>query len=89
MTDAPDRLAAELAAIGDRSAWSGNLQVWTRVAAAERDRDRLLGALRAALLVTDPLTNETKGGMFMAALNMQVRETVLRELLSKENGHGG
>lgn len=88
MTEHSDSLAAELTAIGDRAARSGNLEVWTRVAAAESDRDRLLGAVKAALLVTDPLTNETKGGMFMAALNVQVRETVLRELLSKEETDG-
>lgn len=47
MPDAPHPLAAELTAIGDRAEAMRNRDVWVRVAAAERDRDRLLGAVRA------------------------------------------
>lgn len=44
------------------------------------DVPRLLAAIGRALELTDPFTNPTKGGTFLAAVGMQVREAILAEL---------
>jgi hypothetical protein len=40
----------------------------------------LLAAIDRALELTDPFTNPTKGGTFLAAVGVQVREAMLAEL---------
>lgn len=55
------------------------------IVAARSDVPRLLAAVEAVLKVTDPLENETLGGMFMAALHLQVRAAISRALLSEQD----
>jgi len=49
----------------------------------------LLAAIDRALELTNPLTNPTLGGTFLAAVGVQVREAILAELTGRPPGLPG
>jgi len=98
MTETDGRLAAQLDEIRER--WTKIARVeaadhvvppgageWASVQDWKTDIPRLLAAIGHALELTDPFTNPTKGGTFLAAVGVQVREAILAELAGNaENG---
>jgi hypothetical protein len=97
-----DLLAAELAGIRERADVMRNRDVWVRVAAAERDRDRLLGAVEAVLKQAadweaergDPLSEHAERTSLLFAARyarvdagVALREAIGAELLGKETDH--
>lgn len=65
------------------AAWLTDTRNGTRAIRWPDDVDHLLAAIEGVLEVTDPLKNPNLGGMFMAALHLQVREAISRELLGE------
>ena len=86
----PDPLAAELTAIGDRAARSDRLEVWTRVAAAEKDRVRLLKAAQRVKALADQWYGE-RGNDYSASAQYasKLREVLSEELLSEGESRNG
>ncbi len=94
MTMTDGRLMAALDEIRGRSerplASAGSLPIShdgvRGLMASAADVPRLLAAIDRALALTDPFTNPTKGGTFLAAVGVQVREAILAELAGDETG---
>jgi len=87
MTETDEQLTVALNKIRYRRDWVAATP-WRLGAEEARvvndDMPRLLAAVDQALKLTNPFTNPTKGGTFLAAVGVQVREAMLAEL-TREN----
>lgn len=89
MADAPDLLAAELTAICDRAEAMRNRDVWTRVKAAESDRDRLLSlAQRVKRLADHWYAGRGNDYGATAQCASDLRAALREELLGEERNDG-